>query len=97
MASIWFMLIYLFLTLWLEYGLCGFFNLKNTACVLFVTVVDFYTTLFLISTFHMVLMWVHVDSISISTLKSQLIHIETKFLRRNKQTLWQKKTLSIYS
>ena len=35
--------------------------------------------IFLKATFDMVLMWLHVDSISISTLKCQSSHIETKF------------------
>ena len=70
-ACIWFMWIYSFLILWLECGLCGFLNFNNILCGLFVAFVDLYKLLFLKSTCDMVLMWLHVDSVSIYTLKSQ--------------------------
>ena len=70
-ACIWFMWIYSFLILWLECGLCGFLNFNNILCGLFVAFVDLYKSLFLKSTCDMVLMWLHVDSVSIYTLKSQ--------------------------
>ena len=65
------MWIYLFLILWLEGGLCGFLNFNNILCELFVAFVDLYKPLFLKSTCDMVLMGLHVDSVSIYTLKSQ--------------------------
>ena len=77
-ACIWFMWIYWFLRVWLECGLCGFFNFNNTLCGLFVAFVDFYTLLPFKSTCDMVLMRLHVDSISVSISKSKSNHIETK-------------------
>ena len=71
MAYIWFMWIYSFLILRLECGLSGFLNFNNILCGLFVAFVDLYKSLLLKSTCDMVLMWFHVDSISIYTLKSQ--------------------------
>ena len=71
MACIWFMSIYSFLILWLECGLCGFLNFNNILYGLFVAFVDLYKLLFLKSTCDMVLMWLHVNSVSIYTLKSQ--------------------------
>ena len=70
-ACIWFMWIYSFSVLWLECQLCGFLNFSNILCGLFVAFVDLYKSLFLKSTCDMVLMWLHVDSVSIYTLKSQ--------------------------
>ena len=49
--------------------LSGFFNFNNTLCGLLVAFVEFYT-LFLKLTCDIILMWLHVDSVSISTLKS---------------------------
>ena len=70
-ACIWFMWIYSFLILWLECGLCGFLNFNNILCGLFVAFVDLHKSLLLKSTCDMVLMHLHVDSVSIYTLKSQ--------------------------
>ena len=56
---------------WLECGLCGFLNFNNILYGLFVAFVDLYKLLFLKSTSDMVLMWLHVDSVSIHTLESQ--------------------------
>ena len=74
MACIWFMCIYSFLILWLECGLCGFLNFSNMLCELFVAFGDLYKFLFLKSTCNMVLMWFHVNSVSIDTLRSQSSH-----------------------
>ena len=71
--------IYSFLILWLEYGLCGFLNFNNILCRLFVAFVDLYKSLFLKSTCDMVLIWLHVDSVSIYIEKSIKPIIETKF------------------
>ena len=57
--------------LWLECGLCGFLNFNNILRGLFVAFVNLYKLLLLKSTCDMVLMWLHVDSVSIYTLKSQ--------------------------
>ena len=59
----------LILILWFECGLCGFVNFNNILCGLFVAFVD--KLLFLKSTCDMVLMRLHVDSVSLYTLKSQ--------------------------
>ena len=57
--------------MWLACELCGFFNFNNILHGLFVASVDLYKSLFLKSTCDMVLMWLHVVSVSIYTLKSQ--------------------------
>ena len=71
MACIGFMSIYSFLILWLECALCAFLDFNNILCGLFVAFVDLFKLLFLKSICHMVLMWLHVDSVSIYTLKRQ--------------------------
>ena len=65
------MWVYSFLMLRLECGLCGFLNFNNILCGLFVASVDLYKLLFLKWTCDLALMWIHVDSVSIYTLKSQ--------------------------
>ena len=70
-ACLWFLWIYSFSILLLECGLCGFLNFNNIQCVLFLAFVDLYKSLFLKSTCDMVLMWLHVDSVSTYAFKSQ--------------------------
>ena len=57
--------------MWLEYGLYGFLSFNNMLCGLFVAFVDLYKSMFLKLTCDMVLMWFHMDSVSIYTLKNQ--------------------------
>ena len=65
------MWIYSFLILSLECGLCGNLNFNIILYELFVAFVDLYKSLLLKSTCDMVLLWLHVNSVSIYTLKSQ--------------------------
>ena len=87
---------------WLVSGLCGYIDFYYcslnvayvnslmstiyTVCGLFVAFVDLYK-LYLKSTCDIVSMWLHVDSVLISTLKSQSSLSETNFRggRRNEQ------------
>ena len=70
-ACIWFIWVYSFVILWLECGLCGSLNFNNILCGLFVAFVDLCKSLILKPTCDMGLIWLHVDSVSIYTLKSQ--------------------------
>ena len=86
MGCIWFMWIYSFLILWLECGLCGFLNFNNILCRLFVAFVDLYKSLFLKWTWDIVLMWIHLDSVSIYTLQSQSnLSFEPNFRGRSEE------------